>query len=113
MIWVRWAIPDMSSELRDKIRREAYITNEIIIKQEAERARKLTCGKNNEFFTDIPSLNTAHRHSFRSTGRYKARRSGTGYRYEKGGRIDVKQFTWVAIGSIHAWRGRPICTRTC
>ncbi|XP_031635097.1 anoctamin-1 isoform X2 [Contarinia nasturtii] len=42
MIWVRWAIPDMSAELRDKIRREAYITNEIIIKQEAERARKLS-----------------------------------------------------------------------
>lgn len=39
MILVRWAIPDMSSNLRDKIRREAYITNEIIIKQEAIRAR--------------------------------------------------------------------------
>lgn len=45
MIWVRWAIPDMSAELRDKIRREAYITNEIIIKQEAERARNLSNGK--------------------------------------------------------------------
>lgn len=39
MILVRWAIPDMSSKLRDQIRREAYITNEIIIKQEAARAR--------------------------------------------------------------------------
>lgn len=39
MIMVRWGIPDMSSELRDQIRREAYITNEIIIKQEAYRAR--------------------------------------------------------------------------
>lgn len=39
MILVRWAIPDMSSELRDQIRREAYITNEIIIKQEATRAK--------------------------------------------------------------------------
>lgn len=45
MIWVRWAIPDISSDLRDKIRREAYITNEIIIKQEAERARKQTNGE--------------------------------------------------------------------
>lgn len=45
MIWVRWAIPDMSSKLRDKIRREAYITNEIIIKQEAERARKAQCNR--------------------------------------------------------------------
>lgn len=39
MMVVRWAIPDMSSKLRDQIRREAYITNEIIIKQEATRAR--------------------------------------------------------------------------
>lgn len=45
MIWVRWAIPDMSPELRDKIRREAYITNEIIIKQEAERALKSSRGR--------------------------------------------------------------------
>lgn len=45
MIVVRWAIPDMSAELRDKIRRESYITNEIIIKQEAERARRLANGK--------------------------------------------------------------------
>lgn len=38
MILVRWLIPDVSGELRDQIRREAYITNEIIIKQEALRA---------------------------------------------------------------------------
>lgn len=38
MIIVRWCIPDMPVELRDQIRREAYITNEIIIKQEAQRA---------------------------------------------------------------------------
>lgn len=39
MIFVRWCIPDMPPELRDQIRREAYITNEIIIKQETDRAR--------------------------------------------------------------------------
>ncbi|KAM8704225.1 hypothetical protein ACLKA7_008772 [Drosophila subpalustris] len=39
MILVRWCIPDMSVELRDQIRREVYITNEIIIDQEARRAR--------------------------------------------------------------------------
>lgn len=44
MILVRWAIPDMSCELRDKIRREAYITNEIIIKQEARRAQQMANG---------------------------------------------------------------------
>ncbi|XP_043515154.1 anoctamin-1 isoform X1 [Frieseomelitta varia] len=38
MILVRWCIPDMHPKLRDKIRREAYITNEIIIQQEALRA---------------------------------------------------------------------------
>lgn len=45
MILVRWCIPDMSVELRDQIRREVYITNEIIIDQEAQRAR---FGKSNE-----------------------------------------------------------------
>lgn len=39
MIVVRWCIPDMSGELKDQIRREAYITNEIIIHQEALRAQ--------------------------------------------------------------------------
>ncbi|XP_055691845.1 anoctamin-4 isoform X2 [Lutzomyia longipalpis] len=43
MIVVRWCIPDMSPELRDQIRREAYITNEIIIKQETIRARNEKC----------------------------------------------------------------------
>lgn len=42
MILVRWCIPDMSSSLRDQIRRETYITNEIIIQQETARARQ-TC----------------------------------------------------------------------
>ncbi|XP_047098037.1 anoctamin-1-like isoform X1 [Schistocerca piceifrons] len=39
MILVRWGIPDMPGDLRDQIRRETYITNEIIIRQEAMRAR--------------------------------------------------------------------------
>lgn len=38
MLLVRWLIPDVSGELRDQIRREAYITNEIIIRQETKRA---------------------------------------------------------------------------
>ncbi|XP_017877213.1 anoctamin-1 isoform X2 [Ceratina calcarata] len=38
MILVHWCIPDMNPKLRDKIRREAYITNEIIIQREALRA---------------------------------------------------------------------------
>ncbi|XP_012270892.1 anoctamin-1 isoform X2 [Orussus abietinus] len=38
MIFVRWCVPSMSPQLRDQIRREAYITNEIIIQQETQRA---------------------------------------------------------------------------
>lgn len=45
MLLVRWLIPDVSSELRDQIRREAYITNEIIIKQEAKRAADVSSAK--------------------------------------------------------------------
>ncbi|XP_053600651.1 anoctamin-1 isoform X3 [Plodia interpunctella] len=39
MIIVRWAIPDMSAELRDRIRREAYVINSFIL--EETRARSL------------------------------------------------------------------------
>lgn len=38
IILVKWLIPDVPRSLRDQIRREHYITNEIIIKQEALRA---------------------------------------------------------------------------
>ena len=43
MILVRWCIPDMSPQLRNRIRREAYITNEIIIQHEAQRASGRSC----------------------------------------------------------------------
>jgi len=36
---LKWIIPDIPSEVTEKIRREAYLTNEIIIKQEMARAR--------------------------------------------------------------------------
>ncbi|XP_019864929.1 anoctamin-5 isoform X2 [Aethina tumida] len=39
MIVVKWCIPDIPGDLKDRIRREAYITNEIIIKQETIRAQ--------------------------------------------------------------------------
>ncbi|XP_020710663.2 anoctamin-1 isoform X2 [Athalia rosae] len=38
MILIRGCIPNTSKKLRDQIRREIYITNEIIIQQEASRA---------------------------------------------------------------------------
>ncbi|RZB39519.1 anoctamin-4-like, partial [Asbolus verrucosus] len=39
IIILKWCIPDMPGKLRDRIRREAYLTNEIIIKQETIRAQ--------------------------------------------------------------------------
>lgn len=45
MIWVRWAIPDIPKDLKDSIRREAYITNRIIIKQEAECNSNISKGR--------------------------------------------------------------------
>uniref|UniRef100_A0A1B6JA02 Anoctamin n=2 Tax=Homalodisca liturata TaxID=320908 RepID=A0A1B6JA02_9HEMI len=39
MIAVQWCIPDMSPKLRDQIKREAFLTSEMIIKQETLRAR--------------------------------------------------------------------------
>lgn len=50
MILVRWIIPDMSNSLRKRIRREIYITNEIIIQHEAHRA----CGRFNVTNNRIP-----------------------------------------------------------
>ncbi|KAL5275209.1 ANO1.2 family protein [Megaselia abdita] len=57
MIIVRWCIPDMSTELRDQIRREAYITNEIIIKQETLRARSGRTIKKNSTNSMEPNMN--------------------------------------------------------
>ncbi|KAG6456927.1 hypothetical protein O3G_MSEX010018 [Manduca sexta] len=39
MIIVRWAIPDMSGELRDRIRREAYVINSFILDETRARSR--------------------------------------------------------------------------
>lgn len=38
MIIVRWAIPDMSGELRDRIRREAYVINSFILEETRGRS---------------------------------------------------------------------------
>ena len=41
---LRWIIPDVPRKLQDQIRRENYLTNEIIIKQEMMRARGVSSG---------------------------------------------------------------------
>lgn len=38
---IRWMIPSVSRDLRDRIRRESYLTNEIIIKTELLKAKGL------------------------------------------------------------------------
>ena len=58
MILVRWCIPDMPVELKDQIRREVYITNEIIIRQEALRARASLFGE--EINPSSPVLGWSH-----------------------------------------------------
>ncbi|RZC37101.1 anoctamin-1-like [Asbolus verrucosus] len=45
---VEWAIPDIPRRLNDQIKREAYMTNETIIKHEMERARKPKKSKNRD-----------------------------------------------------------------
>lgn len=38
VLLVQWCVPDLPASLKEQIRREAYITNEIIIAQEAKEA---------------------------------------------------------------------------
>lgn len=38
-MFIRWIIPDVPRKLSERMRQEAYLTNEIIIKQEMMRAR--------------------------------------------------------------------------
>lgn len=53
MLLVRWLIPDVSGKLKDQIRRETYITNEIIIKQEALRASRINSAHNRKNWNDV------------------------------------------------------------
>lgn len=41
---VQWLIPDTSRRLRNEIRKEAYLTNEIIIREERKRAQASNSG---------------------------------------------------------------------
>ena len=36
---IKWIVPNISRDLRDRIRREAYVTNEIIIRTELLKAK--------------------------------------------------------------------------
>lgn len=57
VLGVKCLIPDVPGKLRSQIRREAYLTNEIIITQEALRAKNIT-----SFSLDnIQELETLHR----------------------------------------------------
>lgn len=52
----------MSSSLRDQIRREMYITNEIIIRQETARARQMCRSCSPEGGPDLPHSDEADEH---------------------------------------------------
>ncbi|RXG61769.1 hypothetical protein Avbf_09670 [Armadillidium vulgare] len=39
MIFIKWIIPDMPYRLKEQIRREAYVTNELIVTNELMRAK--------------------------------------------------------------------------
>jgi len=67
MILVRWCIPDMSPKLRDRIRREAYITNEIIIHQEALQA---ACERSETTGDDEPPITQTYVVANESTDRW-------------------------------------------
>ena len=46
---IKWLVPSVSRDLRDRMRREAYVTNEIIIRTELLKAQgKLNVMKNEE-----------------------------------------------------------------
>lgn len=51
--FLRWCIPDVPHKLSERIRQEAYLTNEIIIKQEMIRAR----GSNNVAANEAVNVN--------------------------------------------------------
>ena len=54
---IKWIVPNINRDLRDKIRREAYVTNEIIIRTELLKAKGVigSCGNflepNEDFYT--------------------------------------------------------------
>lgn len=43
VIIIQWCIPDVPTNLRDQIKREAYLTNELIIEYETQEANKHPC----------------------------------------------------------------------
>lgn len=43
VVAVQWCIPDVPSILKDQIKREAYLTNEMIIQHEKDRAKLCKC----------------------------------------------------------------------
>ncbi|KAJ8977505.1 hypothetical protein NQ317_017123 [Molorchus minor] len=59
MIIVKWCIPDVPTELHDQIRRETYVTNEIIIKQEAIRAQSRHICTSPKKLENIRNINEA------------------------------------------------------
>ena len=66
---IKWIVPNINRDLRDKIRREAYVTNEIIIRTELLKAKGVigSCGNflepNEEFYTQENANNLTESNS--------------------------------------------------
>lgn len=69
MVVLQWLIPDIPSELKDQIKREEYLTSELIIKHETKRATAKQSKhdyrrtKSTANIIDSPSSLTSHRDS--------------------------------------------------
>lgn len=48
---LRWLIPDVPRTLRQHIRQHAYLTNELIMQQELQRAKELGIERSQSFGT--------------------------------------------------------------
>ena len=65
---IKWIVPNINRDLRDKIRREAYVTNEIIIRTELLKAKGVigSCGNlepNGDFYTQENANNLTESNS--------------------------------------------------
>ena len=52
-IFLRWCVPNLRSDLKDRVRREAYLTNEIIIRMELLRSKRAPLATGEDSTADL------------------------------------------------------------
>ncbi|XP_066154106.1 anoctamin-1-like isoform X1 [Euwallacea fornicatus] len=75
---VEWTIPDVSRKLNDRIKREAYKVNEIIIKNESEKAKR-KLNRNAGKRDSVLSVATVYHDAISEAGNSRSNRSTTYY----------------------------------